>query len=176
MRKLRELLDRASDIAHQFYSARELRALGLFLALGIAVLAYRGGKRTYYDWYPAARDSVQTAHTAQQDSIFHDLSQKAIRRDSLFFALPEDSLLPPSVRARMYSHSKEADLRLGSIALNTATKDDLIKLPGVGPTMASRILDYRAERGRFRSIDELENISGFGPKRIERTRRFLRLD
>src|ERR1044071_8065378 len=100
----------------------------------------------------------------------------ANRDDSLFFSLPEDSLIPPNIRARMLHQSKEADLRLGSISLNRGSKDDLIKLPGVGPSTADHILAYREQRGSFRSLEELTAIPGFGQKRFERIKRFLKLD
>lgn len=46
--------------------------------------------------------------------------------------------------------------------LNTATLDQLDALPGVGPVLAQRILDWRAEHGGFRSVDDLNSVSGIG--------------
>lgn len=48
--------------------------------------------------------------------------------------------------------------------LNTATKADLEKLPGVGPAMAQRILDYRQKIGAFKKTEELMNVQGIGEK------------
>ena len=48
------------------------------------------------------------------------------------------------------------------VDLNVATQGDLEALPGVGPVLAQRILDWRAEHGRFSSVDELREISGIG--------------
>lgn len=50
--------------------------------------------------------------------------------------------------------------------LNTATADQLEELPGVGPSTASAILDYRKEHGRFRSVDELLEVRGIGPSKF----------
>jgi competence protein ComEA len=52
----------------------------------------------------------------------------------------------------------------GLIDLNTADASALDSLPGVGPVLAQRILDWRAQHGRFTSVDELGEVSGIGDK------------
>jgi competence protein ComEA len=55
----------------------------------------------------------------------------------------------------------------GPVNLNTATLDQLETLPGIGPALGQRIIDYREEHGPFRSVDDLLNVSGIGEKRLE---------
>jgi competence protein ComEA len=160
----------------QLYTPRELRAVAGFLLVGLSVLGYRFGKQLLYEELPSARGADNRRAHAQQDSVFGALSRAADIRDSLFFSLPEDSLLPASVRNRTEHHSKEESLRLAAISLNRAPKEELIRLPTVGPSTAELILEYRSQRGRFSSIEELTNVRGFSLKRLERVRRFLRLD
>jgi competence protein ComEA len=50
------------------------------------------------------------------------------------------------------------------VNLNTATQAELEKLPGVGPSLASRILEYRTKNGGFKKIEELMNVKGVGEK------------
>jgi competence protein ComEA len=50
----------------------------------------------------------------------------------------------------------------GTVDLNTATLAELQTLPGVGPVLAQRILDWRTEHGSFASVDELNEVSGIG--------------
>jgi competence protein ComEA len=53
----------------------------------------------------------------------------------------------------------------GPLNLNTATLTELDALPGVGPVLAQRILDYRAKSGGFRTVDELRKVEGLGEAR-----------
>lgn len=50
----------------------------------------------------------------------------------------------------------------GPLNLNTATVEQLQELPGVGPVLAARIVDYRQRQGGFRSVEELLNVAGIG--------------
>ena len=58
----------------------------------------------------------------------------------------------------------------GRVSLSSATAAELDALPGIGPVTAQKILDYRADHGGFRSIDDLDAIPGIGPARIEQLR------
>lgn len=60
-----------------------------------------------------------------------------------------------------------ADGSSAPISLNTATAEQLDQLDGVGPATAEKILAWRKEHGGFRSVEDLKQISGIGPKRFE---------
>jgi competence ComEA-like helix-hairpin-helix protein len=161
----------------QFYTPREIRALVLFLLTGVSVLLFRFGKQIYFTWFPEHRAPKEILAQHQADSLYYALSDAANRRDSLFFSLPADSLLPAQVQhAKARPHSKADGLALSSISLNLGTREDLLRLPSVGPASAELILAYRSERGSFRTLEELKNVHGFGATRFDKMKRYLKLN
>jgi comEA protein len=56
------------------------------------------------------------------------------------------------------------------IDINTATAKDFEKLSGIGPQIAQRIVEHRTKAGGFTQIEDLTNVSGIGPKTLEKIR------
>lgn len=54
------------------------------------------------------------------------------------------------------------------ININTATKEDLDTLPGIGPATAQKIIDYRQEHGNFSSIEDIKNVKGIGEAKFNK--------
>ncbi len=61
------------------------------------------------------------------------------------------------------------------VNLNEANETELETLPGVGPATAKAIVDYRSEHGRFRSVDDLLNVRGIGPSKLEQIKPHARV-
>ncbi len=62
-----------------------------------------------------------------------------------------------------------------SVNLNTASVQGLMELPGIGETLAGRIVAYREENGPFIRIDQIMAVSGIGPGTYEKLRRYVRV-
>ena len=61
-------------------------------------------------------------------------------------------------------------MAVAPISLNSATLEQLDTLQGVGPSTAQKILDWRTQNGGFASVDDLAQIPGIGPKKLEALR------
>lgn len=55
----------------------------------------------------------------------------------------------------------------GKLNINKATIVELDGLPGIGPSIANKIIEYRKSKGEFKSIEELNNVSGIGDKKYD---------
>lgn len=57
-----------------------------------------------------------------------------------------------------------------AVNINTATQAELETIKGIGPAKAKAIIDYRAKNGAFKSVDDLDNVKGFGKKTVDKVR------
>jgi competence protein ComEA len=61
------------------------------------------------------------------------------------------------------------------LSLNAVSAEELCDLPGIGPVLAERIIRYRAQRGRFESLDELKRVKGIGDKLYNKISPYVKL-
>lgn len=152
----------------QFYTPGEVKALAAFLLLGVGGLVYR--------WASNASEPERTSDWTQKrisdDSLFFLLASKDLTLDSLHFYAPDTA--EPS-KARVTRASTVA-VPPESVPINQASVEELQSLPSIGPATATLIVDYRRERGGFRTLEELMNVRGIGIKKFERLKPYLRLN
>jgi comEA protein len=112
-------------------------------------------------WLPAVatRPSLPVFSYAALDSQFLALSRA-----------PRDTASAPH---RSAARKSTTTLVQQSIELNSATVDELQKLPGIGPAIAQRIVAYREEHGDFSEPGDVSNVRGIGPRTLERIRAYL---
>lgn len=69
--------------------------------------------------------------------------------------------------------SNSAEENPDLININTASVEELDALPGIGPTIAQRIVDYRDANGPFQTIEDILNVSGVGPSTFENIKELI---
>lgn len=83
---------------------------------------------------------------------------------------PTPGLAAPAAEETSKKSAAAAELRVN---LNTATSEELTALPGIGDTIAARIVTYRKKNGSFTKVEELMNVKGIGEKTFLRLRPHL---
>ncbi len=100
-----------------------------------------------------------------QDSLFRVLSADTLPRAEE--QAPHKTFTQP----RRYKSKKK--LAEKSIDINRADASALEKLPGVGPTTAGNILEYRAKNGPFQKLEDLTKVKRIGPKTLQKISPFI---
>ncbi len=97
------------------------------------------------------------------------------RSDENGIQVSRQSALPPSDASTQESSAPQetAVQTDGLLNINTASRTELTGLPGIGEALAQRIIDYREAHGGFSSIEELEQVSGIGSKRLDAIRDYI---
>ena len=70
------------------------------------------------------------------------------------------------------SESKET-IRNKKVNINKASQEELDSLPGIGPSTADKILEYRKQNGNFKSIEDIKEVSGIGESKFEKIRNMI---
>ena len=61
------------------------------------------------------------------------------------------------------------------ININTASESELEQLPGIGPSISSRIIEYRNKNGKFKSIEDIKNVTGVGDSKFEKIKDLIKV-
>ena len=101
-------------------------------------------------------------------------------RKTVPYALSAETERPVQESAQEQTQSapeaEDDDSPSGPINLNTATLDDLMTLPRIGEKLAQRILDYRAQYGRFSAPEQLMDVDGIGEATFENLKDFVTVE
>ncbi|MEK0401538.1 helix-hairpin-helix domain-containing protein [Streptococcus suis] len=122
-------------------------------------------------------DAVEAAGglTSQADPKSINLAQKLSDEAVVYVASKDEKIsvvASTTARSAMSSEEKKTSL----VNLNTATEADLQTISGIGAKRATDIIAYREANGGFKSVDDLNNVSGIGDKTMESIRPYVTVD
>lgn len=72
--------------------------------------------------------------------------------------------------------AKPSEEDSGIVNINTASVGELDRLPGIGPVLASAIVQYREANGRFRSVADIQRVKGIGKKKYANIKELIRVE
>ncbi len=99
---------------------------------------------------PVADDSSQNTDTTPQTEVSHRAK-----------------------KSKKYGSRAKKVLRV--VRINQASASELLHLPGIGPALAQRIITYRKQYGPFKTVDDLDMVSGIGPKKLAAMKPFVKI-
>jgi len=89
---------------------------------------------------------------------------------------PEQKKVFEPVKSSAISDNIDLKIPGRKVNLNTATLKELESLPGIGPELGKRILEFRENKGNFSTIDEIVNVKGIGPKILEKLKNLITVE
>lgn len=115
-------------------------------------------------------DAVLAAGGVAADSNSDAINLAAVLTDGARVYVPRVGEVSPPVALVGSGAAGAGSTTSGPVNLNSATADDLDTLPGVGPATAAAILAYRDQHGPFTSVDDLADVRGIGPVKLDALR------
>ncbi|MCX7845001.1 MAG: helix-hairpin-helix domain-containing protein [Dictyoglomaceae bacterium] len=107
-------------------------------------------------------DGIQAAGGALPSADLDRLNLAEYLEDGNKILVPEKFISPTlssTIKGNVFSNNK--------ININFASEKELENLPGIGPSLAKKIVEYREQNGPFKSLEDLEKVRGIGKKKIE---------
>lgn len=103
----------------------------------------------------------------QSGDVTMYLSAEATTRPTVTGSHPASSQPTQAAEQITPTHSDKQTVMGRKMNINTATAEELDALPGIGPVIAQRIVDYRRANGTFKDVSELIYVSGVGEKKLD---------
>lgn len=146
-------------------------------ALAAIVLLFGGFTGGFFLGRNTRVETIQTTKTIRETVP----GETVVVLREVLVTLPPETTLPtvPSTEPPVRSEpTKQTEPKKSSsssekkvtfpVNINTASKKELDALPGIGETLAQRIIEYRSANGPFSSVDELTKVKGIGAKTLEK--------
>jgi len=107
-------------------------------------------------------DAIERAGGASSEAALDDINLAGRLTDGQKVMVPQKASVGTAPGENV-STSGQSSL----VNVNTANADELEKLPGIGPAMAERIIEYRKKNGPFSAADDLDDVEGIGPAKLK---------
>lgn len=116
-------------------------------------------------------DAINAAGGVTDKADLTDVNLAYVLTDAVKVVIPAKNLTSSAKNVHVINSgisSTNNDTQNGKVNLNTATKEQLKNLSGIGDSTAQKIIDYRNENGRFNKIEDITNVSGVGDSKYQK--------
>ena len=112
-----------------------------------------------------AADAVNACGGVLPSADLNAINMAKKLQDGMQLLVPEQGATGPAEEVSAKQKNKE-----GKVNINTADEKALDQLPGIGPSLAKRIVEYRKKEGNFLVLEDLKKVQGIGAAKFERLR------
>ena len=131
-------------------------------------------------------DAIEMVGGVTEDAYMKDVNLATILEDGMKIYIPTKEEVEKQRENTNDSVSKDTNLDIynngsntrkknNKVNINTATKEELDTLPGIGESTANKIISYREEKGNFKSIEEIKEVSGIGDSKYEQIKNLIEI-
>lgn len=133
-------------------------------------------------------DAIEQAEDLTEEAYTEEINLAYVLEDGMKIVIPSKSKIQNKIETQEIQETEEKNSYITTesgitieetektqnktennqkVNINTATQEELETLTGIGPSTASKIIQYRKEKGNFKSIEEIKNVSGVGDSKFE---------
>lgn len=123
-------------------------------------------------------DAIEMVGGVTEDAYMKDVNLATILEDGMKIYIPTkeevekqrentNDSVSKDTNLDIYNNSSNTSKKNNKVNINTASKEELDTLPGIGESTANKIINYRKENGKFKTIEEIKEVSGIGDSKFE---------
>ena len=128
-------------------------------------------------------DAIEAAGGVTEDAYMRNINLASLLEDGMKVYIPTKEEVMQKEENSDYiigsnniiENNNVESKKSGKVNINTATKEELDTLPGVGELTANKIISYREENGKFKSIEEIKEVSGIGDSKFEQIKDLIEI-
>ena len=127
-------------------------------------------------------DAIEKAGGLTQEADLSDINLAYLLEDGMKIYIPnqnerqennEKTKNIPKEENTPSMQIQDTNTKQDVININTATQEELDTLPGIGPATATKIIEYRKEKGKFKQKEEIKEVSGIGEAKYEKIKEYI---
>ena len=131
-------------------------------------------------------DAIEMVGGVTEDAYMKDVNLATILEDGMKIYIPTkeevekqrentNDSVSKDTNLDIYNNSSNTSKKNNKVNINTATKEELDTLPGIGESTANKIINYRKENGKFKTIEEIKEVSGIGDSKYEQIKNLIEI-
>ena len=126
-------------------------------------------------------DAINKAGGLTEDADISKVNLAYILEDGIKIIIPSNTDIGDFQEENILSNDSgegiidniETSSKSSSLNINKATEQDLQNLPGIGPSLAAKIIAYRDENGKFTTVEDIKNVNGIGDSKYENIKDYI---